>query len=150
MLPKGPYLPCVSIAGRALLAGYHRYNCWFYPFISQSVDLENINVQCILGKLPCIVGSHDWWGYPTLSRMTSSVPYRALTACLQGCARGLWKSSRLFSAEWCVGGKNGIRTGNWAQDEVKIKLAHHFGYDSKTLWFLNMGMQTISGATVLY
>ena len=24
ILPKGPYLPCVSIAGRALLAGYHR------------------------------------------------------------------------------------------------------------------------------
>ena len=23
--PKGPYLPCVSMAGRALLAGYHRY-----------------------------------------------------------------------------------------------------------------------------
>ena len=25
ILPKGPYLPCVSIAGRSLLAGYHRY-----------------------------------------------------------------------------------------------------------------------------
>ena len=25
ILPKGPYLPCVSMAGRALLAGYHRY-----------------------------------------------------------------------------------------------------------------------------
>ena len=25
ILPKGPYLPCVSLAGRALLAGYHRY-----------------------------------------------------------------------------------------------------------------------------
>ena len=24
-LPKGPYLPCVSMAGRALLAGYPRY-----------------------------------------------------------------------------------------------------------------------------
>ena len=24
-LPKGPYLPCVSMAGRALLAGCHRY-----------------------------------------------------------------------------------------------------------------------------
>ena len=23
---KGPYLPCVSMAGRALLAGYHRYD----------------------------------------------------------------------------------------------------------------------------
>ena len=25
ILPKGPYLPCVSMAGRALLAGYSRY-----------------------------------------------------------------------------------------------------------------------------
>ena len=25
ILPKGPYLPCVSMVGRALLAGYHRY-----------------------------------------------------------------------------------------------------------------------------
>ena len=25
ILPKVPYLPCVSMAGRALLAGYHRY-----------------------------------------------------------------------------------------------------------------------------
>ena len=25
ILPKGPYLPCVSMAGRALLAGYHRF-----------------------------------------------------------------------------------------------------------------------------
>ena len=25
ILPKGPYLPCVSMAGRALLAGYHEY-----------------------------------------------------------------------------------------------------------------------------
>ena len=25
ILPIGPYLPCVSMAGRALLAGYHRY-----------------------------------------------------------------------------------------------------------------------------
>ena len=31
ILPKGPYLPCVSMAGRALLAGYHRYVVmWFH------------------------------------------------------------------------------------------------------------------------
>ena len=30
ILPKGPYLPCVSMAGRALLAGYHRY----YNFVN--------------------------------------------------------------------------------------------------------------------
>ena len=28
---KGPYLPCVSMAGRALLAGYHRYVCNLIP-----------------------------------------------------------------------------------------------------------------------
>ena len=28
ILPKGPYLPCVSMAGRAFLAGYHRYVMW--------------------------------------------------------------------------------------------------------------------------
>ena len=27
ILPKGPYLPCVSMAGRALLAGYRRHLC---------------------------------------------------------------------------------------------------------------------------
>ena len=26
ILPKGPYLPWVKMAGRALSAGYHRYN----------------------------------------------------------------------------------------------------------------------------
>ena len=28
ILPKGPYLPCVSMVGRAPLAGYHRYIRW--------------------------------------------------------------------------------------------------------------------------
>ena len=31
ILPKGPYLPCVSMAGRALLAGYPRYvSIWIF------------------------------------------------------------------------------------------------------------------------
>ena len=30
ILPKGPYRPCVSMAGRALLAGYHRYMGFHY------------------------------------------------------------------------------------------------------------------------
>ena len=34
ILPKGPYLPCVSMAGRALLAGYPRYvTCWSNIFL---------------------------------------------------------------------------------------------------------------------
>ena len=37
ILPKGPYLPCVSMAGRALLAGYHRY-CWSYIALCCGTD----------------------------------------------------------------------------------------------------------------
>ena len=42
IVPKGPYLPCTSMAGRALLAGYHRYRhslwvkgfpCWYSEFL---------------------------------------------------------------------------------------------------------------------
>ena len=32
ILPKGPYLPCVSMAGRALLAGYHQW-VWDFPLL---------------------------------------------------------------------------------------------------------------------
>ena len=38
ILPKGPYLPCISMAGRALLAGYHQYLVWSwcqFPEIEQ-------------------------------------------------------------------------------------------------------------------
>ena len=31
ILPKGPYLPCVSMAGRTLLAGYHRFARYVQP-----------------------------------------------------------------------------------------------------------------------
>ena len=39
ILWKGPYLPCVSMAGRALLAGYHRYHAFHS---SKDIDLEQI------------------------------------------------------------------------------------------------------------
>ena len=32
-LPKGPHLPCVSMADRALLAGYHRYVCLYHQLL---------------------------------------------------------------------------------------------------------------------
>ena len=32
ILPKGSYLPCVSMAGRTLLAGYYRYLVWINKF----------------------------------------------------------------------------------------------------------------------
>ena len=37
ILPKGPYLPCVSMAGRALLAGYHRYVNGFMQKLRNSI-----------------------------------------------------------------------------------------------------------------
>ena len=46
VLPKGPYLPCVSMAGRALLAGYYRYmSCiqWLTSHSHRSFGLLNIN-----------------------------------------------------------------------------------------------------------
>ena len=49
ILPKGPYLPCVSMAGRALLAGYHRiifcaiYRAVCFQLIDFSFqDCENV------------------------------------------------------------------------------------------------------------
>ena len=43
ILPKGPYLPCVSMAGRALLAGYHRNMCnnssyWKYTHVPDNLS----------------------------------------------------------------------------------------------------------------
>ena len=50
ILPKGPYLPCVSMAGRALLAGYHRLRlrqngCHFTSGIFKRILLnENVRI----------------------------------------------------------------------------------------------------------
>ena len=47
ILPKGPYLPCVSMAGRALLAGYPWYLAWVMQvwlscyLVLLSVDSKN-------------------------------------------------------------------------------------------------------------
>ena len=44
ILPKGPYLPCVSMAGRALLAGYprcHVYACTQVHFMDNTFILRN-------------------------------------------------------------------------------------------------------------
>ena len=46
-LPKGPYLSCVSMAGRALLAGYHRYAVGFLGKYSKLISqLHIILTQC--------------------------------------------------------------------------------------------------------
>ena len=56
ILPKGPYLPCVSMAGRALLAGYHRYVNGFLPsgWINAKSWPENlVSPGSIIGSLCC-------------------------------------------------------------------------------------------------
>ena len=51
ILPKGPYLPCVSMAGRALLAGYHQimyalsiFECW-QPTLLQQSQVWPVNLK---------------------------------------------------------------------------------------------------------
>ena len=57
ILPNGPYLPCVSMVGRAILAGYHRYMTLTFVFPIKSIlnfhgqiirldRLININQNC--------------------------------------------------------------------------------------------------------
>ena len=42
ILPKGPYLPCVSMAGRALLAWYHRYKRYIFFYQNSSLCVLHI------------------------------------------------------------------------------------------------------------
>ena len=54
ILPKGAYLPCVSMAGRALLAGYHWIilsNCYFYFPQTQSIAFLTKSGQQICANL---------------------------------------------------------------------------------------------------
>ena len=45
ILPKGPYLPCISMAGRAFLAGYHRFVQTFY--IADDYKVRKISTSCV-------------------------------------------------------------------------------------------------------
>ena len=56
ILPKGPYLPCVSMAGRALLAGYHRYMQCKSHYLP----------CCSRGKLTLSVSLHSPSGRPAI------------------------------------------------------------------------------------
>ena len=50
ILPKGPYLPCVSMAGRALLAGYPRHigeHCPVVPKLATHLP-QNITAQVVV------------------------------------------------------------------------------------------------------
>ena len=57
ILPKGPYLPCVSMAGRALLAGYPRYlehSLCNYPQVNalRTLDWWFVNIVSGHGLVP--------------------------------------------------------------------------------------------------
>ena len=58
ILPKGPYLPCVSMAGRALLAGYHRHI---------GVERPALSVEL----LQCKIVGHPSETYPNLKSSES-------------------------------------------------------------------------------
>ena len=49
ILPKGPYLPCVSKAGRALLAGYHRHEAGCGATIWTCISHEMKHLHLIHG-----------------------------------------------------------------------------------------------------
>ena len=50
ILPKGPYLPCASMVGRALVAGYPRYIILWCNY--------NIITLCVLWEFPLTVATH--------------------------------------------------------------------------------------------
>ena len=69
ILPKGSYLPCVSMAGTTLLAGYHRFQNSHNEFITL-----NVNVQSIHAKFNQL--------YPVVSKLSSMGLYFG-AICLQ-------------------------------------------------------------------
>ena len=63
ILPKGPYLPCVSMADRALLAGYHRFKLYLtfnivYPiYVCQCLSYHafmEISITAVLSASPSL------------------------------------------------------------------------------------------------
>ena len=45
ILPTGPYLPCVSMAGRALLAGYHWFIYHFFSVVGANANMNLLKVM---------------------------------------------------------------------------------------------------------
>ena len=54
ILPKGPYLPCVSMVGRTLLAGYHRFSKWINMTEGASTHPHPLDVFNLLYYLSVI------------------------------------------------------------------------------------------------
>ena len=78
ILPKGPYLPCISIAGRALLAGYPRYvpkgPINNYPALAQIMAWrwpgnKPLSELMMVELLTHICVSRPWW----VTKMVSDV-----------------------------------------------------------------------------
>ena len=70
ILLKGPYLPCVSMAGRALLAGYHRHimhissHIIYDEFLNHSLFNKLKNFQPLYWSMLMQSGAHftkAWW-----------------------------------------------------------------------------------------
>ena len=79
ILPKGPYLPCLRLADRALLAGYHRHGVCYPWFCEMAVIYHTFTRgSCVIEKLTylipvflCTQGEKQWtWGntWPNMGR----------------------------------------------------------------------------------
>ena len=67
ILPKGPYLPCVSMAGRALLAGYPRY-----VMNSKNIIVLVTQIKHYARLAWYFVSSLYWNPYPTILGLCGS------------------------------------------------------------------------------
>ena len=54
-MPKGPYLACVSIAGRALLAGYPRYGSFTFLILNLGKSTGFLKVRFVASCCNIIV-----------------------------------------------------------------------------------------------
>ena len=74
ILPKGPYLPCVSMAGRALLAGYPRYTYFGGLKIWILITGLNIVVSYLTSNALCIkyiiTYMGRWIGFHTFHKVS--------------------------------------------------------------------------------
>ena len=84
ILPKGPYLPCVSMAGRALLAGYHKHegvdsnNTWIMNDNNSNSAVNFYHTWTNKGLVINIFVTHDWlkqWVFGTKKLCGLMLPY---------------------------------------------------------------------------
>ena len=61
ILQKGPYLPCISMAGRALLAGYHRCINIFLTWHNESVIDDRMTIFPHQPRVSHARFTFCWW-----------------------------------------------------------------------------------------